>query len=236
MATTSPLQAVPLPQSTDPDNVPADLAAAVNALESRGVMRFATVAARSAAIPSPIQGMTTWCNDIKRLDTYDGTAWQRTTDRPDATTVKAFFIARSAGGNLLSGITAETVISGTYYTMASVSMIGGHYYRIEAEVDGSCSDQSTAATIRIRKTSAGGYMVREKVINGAQGVSGGRFCCTITGIYYCPSTTIDTFIVTAARAWGTGTLNVGTYPNPSDNNPTWMLVQDLGTTPWSTLT
>jgi len=51
MPTTSPMQSIPLPEATDPDNVPGDLAAAVNSLETRTVMRFTSTAGRNAAIP-----------------------------------------------------------------------------------------------------------------------------------------------------------------------------------------
>lgn len=241
MATTSPLQNVPLPQATDPDNVPADLSNAVNSLESRCMMRFASSAARAAAVTSPIAGMTSYLTDLKRAEIYNNGAWERMTDRPTATTIKAQAINRSAGGTLASAVTNETPISTTYYQMASVAMQAGHYYRVEAIVDGFCSDQSTAATLRIRKTSAAGYMVRELVVSPPQGITQGRWCANLFGIYYSPSNVVDTFLVTILRGWGTGTVSAGTYPNPSDNNWTYMAVHDLGAStgyngPWTTLT
>jgi hypothetical protein len=241
VATTSPLQNVPLPQNTDPDNVPADLSNAVLSLESRGVMRFASAAARSSAIPAPIAGMTTYLADVRRFDVYNNGAWERLTDRPDAVTVRAWAINR-AGGALVSGVAdSETLISSAYYQMPTVTMLAGHYYKIEAEVDGFVTSQDTAVTLRIRKTTTGGYLVREQNVPPPQGQTQGRWCARIAGIYYSPSSVIDTFMVTVDRAWGTGTVTVGTYPNPSGNNWTWMMVQDLGASagsggPWSTLT
>jgi hypothetical protein len=241
MATTSPLQAVPLPQNTDPDNVPADLSNAVNALESRGVMRFASAAARSSAITAPIAGMVTYLADVRRHETYNNGTWERMTDRPEAVTTRAWAINRVNGGALVSGVgSAETVISSTYYQMPSISMLAGHYYKVEAEVDGFTTAQDTAVTLRIRKTTSAGYMVREKTVSPPQGQTQGRWCTTISGIYYSASAVVDTFLVTVDRAWGTGTITVGTYPNPSNNNWTWMLVQDLGAStgsggPWQTL-
>lgn len=63
MPTTSPLQGIPLPIATDADNVPYDLTNAVTFFEKRLVMRFDSVAARNAAIPSPEPGMVAYIGD-----------------------------------------------------------------------------------------------------------------------------------------------------------------------------
>ncbi|MER5843679.1 hypothetical protein ABT099_25990 [Streptomyces prasinus] len=49
----------------------ADLAAGVI---PRGVMRFASASQRGATL-TPVEGMTTWLNDVNRLDIYNGSAW-----------------------------------------------------------------------------------------------------------------------------------------------------------------
>lgn len=69
MATTSPLQSVPLPEATDADNVPYDLGNAVNFLEKRLVMRFASATARDTALPTPELGMLAFLLDTE-------TTWQ----------------------------------------------------------------------------------------------------------------------------------------------------------------
>jgi len=46
-----------------------------NALAQRGTMRFASASARGATLASPVEGMTTWLQDVNRLDVYDGSAW-----------------------------------------------------------------------------------------------------------------------------------------------------------------
>lgn len=51
-------------------------AADVNAnLSDQSVMRFASSAARSTAIPSPTEGMVSWLDDVNALQVYDGSAW-----------------------------------------------------------------------------------------------------------------------------------------------------------------
>lgn len=50
----------------------------VNAIVQRGVMRFASASARSAALTgaaAPVEGMQTWLQDVNRLDVYDGSGW-----------------------------------------------------------------------------------------------------------------------------------------------------------------
>jgi hypothetical protein len=46
-----------------------------NFLMDQSVMSFASAAARTTAIPSPVEGMVTWLEDVNRYDSYNGTAW-----------------------------------------------------------------------------------------------------------------------------------------------------------------
>ena len=46
-----------------------------NALAQRGTMRFASASTRGATLTSPAEGMTTWLQDVNRLDVYDGSGW-----------------------------------------------------------------------------------------------------------------------------------------------------------------
>ncbi|NDD85815.1 hypothetical protein EBZ38_16260 [bacterium] len=51
-------------------------AADVNAnLADQSVMRFASSAARSTAIPAPTEGMVSYLDDVNALQVYDGSAW-----------------------------------------------------------------------------------------------------------------------------------------------------------------
>ena len=44
-------------------------------LMEQSVMVFGGTAARSSAIPTPSEGMTTYRTDTKQLEYYNGTAW-----------------------------------------------------------------------------------------------------------------------------------------------------------------
>lgn len=53
-----PIQGLPYPDLTGvPPNVPADIKALADAVAPRSVMRFASIAARDAALPAPVDGM-----------------------------------------------------------------------------------------------------------------------------------------------------------------------------------
>lgn len=45
-------------------------------VQDQTVMRYASSAARAAAIPVPTEGMVTYLDDVNRLDVHDGAAWQ----------------------------------------------------------------------------------------------------------------------------------------------------------------
>jgi hypothetical protein len=75
VATVSPITSIPLPVSTDTDQVPADLMTAATYFEKMLVAVFANTAARSAKITAPTAGMLTWLSSPGRIEQYNGTAW-----------------------------------------------------------------------------------------------------------------------------------------------------------------
>lgn len=80
MATTSPLLRIPLPQSTDTDQVPADLLTQTAAAETYWVGRFASAAERTtyltaASLGTGIRGMLSWVDAPGRYETHAGTGW-----------------------------------------------------------------------------------------------------------------------------------------------------------------
>lgn len=80
MATTTPLQVLPVPQATDAPDGPTQMTALAKAVEQRTVMVFASAAARTAAFTaagiSPAAGMLCWRNDAggsNKFEAYDAT-------------------------------------------------------------------------------------------------------------------------------------------------------------------
>lgn len=98
MPTTSALQAIPLPDASDAANVPYAMSQAINNLEKKLVMVYATAAARDAAIPAPVEGMAAWLQDANLLTFYDGAAW-RTLSKPfDAVSTLVTASSAAIGG------------------------------------------------------------------------------------------------------------------------------------------
>jgi hypothetical protein len=74
------------------------------------VMHFASATARSAAILAPVDGMTVWLQDVKRLEVYNGTAWAPPPPRMDlaasgATAGSGFSVVSFSGRTNTAGIT-----------------------------------------------------------------------------------------------------------------------------------
>lgn len=61
-----------LTDAPDASKLAKDLA---DAIAPRSVMRFASASARGATLTTPVEGMTTWLQDVNRLEVYDGSSW-----------------------------------------------------------------------------------------------------------------------------------------------------------------
>lgn len=100
MPTTTPVQALPIPILADIANVPLHVQNLAQALETKLVMIFASTAARTAAIPSPTEGMTSYQLDTHRLEYYDGTGWR---PLPKFTQCGSLTLTTSTGANSVTG-------------------------------------------------------------------------------------------------------------------------------------
>jgi hypothetical protein len=75
MTSFEPVQAGPYLIPSDAPDLANISKAIVDWAAPRSNMRFASTAARDAAIPSPVEGMVSWLNDTNRLYVHTGTAW-----------------------------------------------------------------------------------------------------------------------------------------------------------------
>lgn len=82
MSTTTALNGLPIPQATDPADIPTAFANLAAAVDSRLVMRFASTSARDAVITSPIAGMLAFVGNGYTY--YTGSAWVLVQDLPFA--------------------------------------------------------------------------------------------------------------------------------------------------------
>lgn len=108
MPTITTDQGLSLPATGDADNVPVSVTAynGPNGVESRLVLRYASVADRTAR-NTPTEGMLSYLLDLNRYDTYNGTAW-----------VPLYPVTAFA-----SLVTSYTTTS-TVYTTAGVALLG----------------------------------------------------------------------------------------------------------------
>lgn len=82
---TEPIQSGPYPVPADPPDGPNQMSAIVTWAAPRLVMRFASAAARTAAIPAPTAGMLTHLASDRTLYLHDGTDWQPIWEKPSTT-------------------------------------------------------------------------------------------------------------------------------------------------------
>lgn len=77
MATTTPLQNLPVPEDTDDPNVPADMSALATAIEKRLVGVYNSVADRDARITAPQEGQVAYLKDSNKIHVYVDGAWSQ---------------------------------------------------------------------------------------------------------------------------------------------------------------
>ncbi|MEU8525245.1 hypothetical protein AB0C77_06525 [Streptomyces sp. NPDC048629] len=124
MATTDDYgQSVSIATLTDAPNAETLAKNIANAVVQRSVMRFASATARTAALTgtsAPVEGMTSWLQDINRISVYDGSSWidipQRQKAQATLTTA-----AGPTSSEILTGlsITMTTKASTTYILRAT---------------------------------------------------------------------------------------------------------------------
>ena len=88
-------------------------------LMNQAVISFSSSTTRAAAIPSPIEGMLTWLEDVNRYENYNGTAWVNTISSPGLE-----FISSTAVGTAVASVTVSGIFNSTYDSYR-IHMTGG---------------------------------------------------------------------------------------------------------------
>jgi hypothetical protein len=106
-------------------------AADVNSfLMDQTVMSFAGTAARGSAIPSPVEGMVTYLEDIDDLRTYNGTAW---------TSPYVLTHIQTTTGTNVAALNLNNVFSSTYtnyYVLSNIQPLASSTLRLRMRVGG----------------------------------------------------------------------------------------------------
>lgn len=157
-----------LTDAPDASKLAADLA---NAIAPRSMMRFASASARGAALAgatAPVEGMSTWLQDVNRLEVYDGSGWitppQTLTSTTSGLTAGSGFSTNDFAGNREGRVTAIDV----YLTRTGSNI---------AESGGNIPDTVCC-------TLPSGWRPTHQTINGTwdSGVTGGGFVVGTDGI------------------------------------------------------
>ncbi|GGP56090.1 hypothetical protein [Streptomyces abikoensis] len=70
-------QGVQIAALTDAPNMATAAFNLADPIVQRTIMRFASASARNATLTSPVEGMTTWLQDVNTLEIYDGSGWRQ---------------------------------------------------------------------------------------------------------------------------------------------------------------
>lgn len=106
------------------DFVPGEVLTAANVqdyLQDQTVMKFASAAARAAALPSPSQGMMSFLNDTGVVETYYA-AWNATTN-PGGKTAGAGWYVTDRNDGLVAIVPPTVAVSGGSATVNSLGVI-----------------------------------------------------------------------------------------------------------------
>lgn len=214
MATT-PLQALPYPSLSDPPNGPAQLQALAVAVEKQLVMRFATTAARDAAIPAPVEGMCAYIGSGDVAEGpyyYHGSAWRLPWNMPwGVQALSSTVVSQSGIGATL------TILSNL---AASFTAVANRQYRITYAIT---VRQRTAAgvfTTQIYETGLGagsplaGDIQRIPVVDDYVSVK--------SSCFHVPGAGAKTYRGQASTSGGT--LDTAPFPN------NFIAVEDVGPT------
>jgi hypothetical protein len=155
MATTDDYgQGVTIASLTDAPNAETLAKNIANALAQRGVMRFASASARAATLTSPVEGMTTWLQDVNLLYVYDGSNWIA-----QPTTVMDWTPLTSLG-SFSGGFSASAPAP----RMRKINLLGTEIWEYEGRITASSLSPATTSTMFTfnsghRPVSGRGFMV-----------------------------------------------------------------------------
>jgi len=200
MSTTTTLQGLPVPETTDAPTVPAHMVALAVAVEKKAVMVFASAAARTSALAAAgvtaTEGMLCWLADVNVFDYHDGAGWGP---------LPGTLIAEALSSTPVT--TSLTTESGAVLTCSNVPLISGRKYRVRLTAR---LDASAAATWAVRiKCSANGPAVPLGA-DGSHAVAGGAGQQTYTWVekFNATGTGNANITVTVQRTTGAGDITM----------------------------
>lgn len=172
------------------------------------VTAFASAAARTSAVTSPVEGMVSYLADSKRVEMYNGTAWVRVAPkgRVGGTRYNAGTTVIIAGAGIGP---AETL---TGMTTPALALEANRSFLIRVRIRVLCGTANAGTTMRVRDTNVSGTVraTFEDVIASTTATHAREF----TGIY--ETGAIDetkTWVVTGQQGSGTANYYAGDAGN-----------------------
>lgn len=214
----TPLTSVTIPSLSDVPNLPAQLLVAMSDAEKFFNLRFATTAARDAAIPTPIAGMKAWVTADGFSSVYTGTVWSPELDGLIiATDITPGILTNSMLSTVageLGGAWATYVPTWTNLVQTGGSKIG-RYHQEGKTVDmvarftlGAGSSVTGSPTVTLPVTAQGNV--------GATQLQGVFWDASASKPYDCivllTTTTAQAFPKDTASTYSSGTAGSGTIP------------------------
>jgi hypothetical protein len=238
MTTYSTDQQLVLPVNTDGNDVVTHIGLLVegfsnDGVESRLVKRYLSSTDRTARNPTPNQGELSYLDNVKELDSYDGTNWQYVwslaAPRGIIVTPNQTLLASPGTSSTTEtkdtslGDYTFTAVAGRRYrvTLSSAIMSGtvaGDWFAIRIR-DGGASSPTSASTF------IGGMTFHPKVSNTTASRENGTMSCTINTL----SAGTHTLGVFMQRTGGTGTMQLDS-PNSDGVGSGYreLYVEDIG--------
>jgi hypothetical protein len=105
-------------------------------IAQRSVMRFTSASARAATLSSPVAGMVTYLQDVKRIEFYTGTVWS------PLSAILMDWTVLSSVGSYSSGFSASTPAP----RMRKLSVVGTEVWEYEGAINVSSLPVETTTT------------------------------------------------------------------------------------------
>ena len=135
------------------------------------VTPFASAAARTSAISSPVKGMVSYLADVDRLEMYTGAAWVRVSSEEAAIATRATGSTQSIPNNTVTAVTfpTETLDNATMFAATSSNITvprAGAYAAIGGGTFAPSATGDRLALVNVGGTSQGGTQYKSPTGSG----------------------------------------------------------------------
>lgn len=183
-------------------------------LQDQSVMVFASVAARTAAIATPTEGMVSYLSDTKGMDVYDGAAWKRIAD----TGASIIQVVTATTNTAVTNTTATYADTGLTATITPFSTTSKILVLVSQSVQPVTGTNTYAAGFQLLR---GATSINETLLSANAAIGGGGALSVKTNVpiihFDSPATTSATIYKTQAYIAAGGTRVVSQEASARSN-------------------